>query len=94
MPNARTNIGSVDLRSIKRLVKNKVQTKDLRSPLIVQDGDVIFNMNMQEGVWKGCKTSVMASDHEGRNILKWILRKDFDDDAKEIIEGQLGEMCF
>jgi hypothetical protein len=91
------NLGSVDLKKLKKRVKkNKEKNEDRRSPLIIVDdrSDVIFNMNLDSGVWKGVRTSEMISDHDGRKILRWVLRKDFDEDAQEIIEEQLREVTF
>lgn len=57
---------------------------------IVDKGtDVVFNLKMNEGIWVGTKTSDMALDHEGRKILRWVLKNDFDEDAKIIIQEQL-----
>lgn len=95
-----SNLSKVDLKGVKQFrrkyKKKKAASKDLRSPLIVVDGgdDVIFNMNMDEGMWKGTRTSEMISDHEGRKLLRWVLRKDFDENAVEIISEQMKEVVF
>ena len=92
-----SNIGQVDIKRVKKVSKNNNEKKlDRRSPLIICDNgsDVIFNMNFDEGVWKGTKTSEMVSDHDGRKILRWILRKDFDETAVEIISEQMQEVAF
>ena len=95
-----SNLGKVDLKSVKkqrrRYKKKQEENKDPRSPLIIVDkgSDVIFNMNLDEGLWKGKRTSEMISDHDGRKILRWVLRKDFDESAVEIISDQLKEVSF
>jgi len=86
---------SVNLKKIKRQVNNyKKKNSGGRALLIIDNGeDVIFNMGGEKmGVWKGTKTSEMARDHEGRRLLKWMMGKDFGDEALEIIQFQLDEV--
>jgi len=81
---------AVDLKKVRKIAKQNRESHDLK-PLRIIDGgdDVEFNLNVNNGLWKGSKPSEMAADHEGRNLLRWILRHDFDEEAKEIIETQL-----
>lgn len=95
-----SNLGKVDLGKVKKFrrsyKKKRKEQKDLRSPLIIVDegDDVIFNMNVDDGMWKGKRTSEMISDHEGRKLLRWVIRKDFEEKAVEIITDQLREVVF
>lgn len=83
----------VDMKKIKEIAKEQ-SLNEKKEPLIVIDGstDVVFNMRSEKmKVWRGTKTSEMASDHEGRGILRWLISKDFDEEALEIIADQLEE---
>ena len=84
------NIGVVNVKKVKSRVSHLRSMRKIPALKIVDDGeDVIFGLELDNGVWKGMKTSEMAVDHDGRKILQWIIRKDFDEDAQEIIADQL-----
>lgn len=85
----------VNLNKIKKRMKQHQAVKKDRAALIVVDDgeDVLFNMGGEKmGMWKGSRTSVMARDHDGRKLLRWMLDKDFDEEALEIIQYQLDEV--
>lgn len=69
--------------------------KQSRSPLIVVDNgeDVVFNMRGKLSVWTGTRTSEMSLDHDGRQILKWVVKINSQEgkhpEAIEIIRDQL-----
>lgn len=82
----------VNLKKIRKITKHYKKEKNENTALsIIDDGDdVVFNIGGSKlGVWKGTRTSVMAKDHDGRKVLRWMLDKDFDSDALEIIQSQL-----
>ena len=92
-----SNLSKVNIKKVRKIVKkNKKQSKDRSTPLIIVDegSDVVFNMNVDEGSWKGVRTSEMISDHDARRLLRWVLRNDFNEEAQEIIENQLREITF
>jgi len=74
--------------------KNKDMFEDNKPLIITKDGtDVIFNFKGGKlSEWKGTLTSAMAVDHDGRRVLRWLLDKDFNEDALEIIQQQLDEV--
>lgn len=39
--------------------------------------------------WYGYHTSDMVYDHEGRQVLSWLIEKDFNPEAIDIIKEQL-----
>lgn len=86
---------SVNMKKLKKRIKEYKKDYEKFKPLIVVDKgeDVIFNFNGEKlGMWKGSRTSVMAKDHEGRSVLRWLVRNDFDEKALEIIQYQLDEV--
>jgi len=78
----------------KRIKEHRAERNDRKALIVLDEGeDVLFNMGGERmGVWKGSKTSVMARDHDGRKLLRWMLDKDFDEEALEIIQYQLDEV--
>ncbi|HEC72387.1 MAG: hypothetical protein ACTSW7_01390 [Candidatus Thorarchaeota archaeon] len=85
----------VNMRKLKKRIKEHRKERESFKPLIVVDDgeDVVFNMGGERmGIWKGSRTSVMARDHEGRHLLRWLLDKDFNEEALEIIQYQLDEV--
>ena len=80
----------VNLKKMKKIRKKKKYTNSRKPLIVINKGkDVIYNMNTSDGIWKGTRTSEMALTHDGRNLLKWIVSKDFDKEAVAIIEDQL-----
>lgn len=82
----------VDLKKLKKIAEEDKKTV-YKGPLYLTEDaeDVIFNMGGKMAGWKGTKTSVMATDHDGRQILRWLVKKDFNEDCVEIIQYQLDE---
>jgi len=85
-------------RMRRRIKRHRKEKEEYGGPLIVVDdgNDVRFNIGSGRlAPWKGALTSEMATDHDGRGILRWIIEKsDFDETAKEIITEQLDSVWF
>jgi hypothetical protein len=82
----------VDVAAVLKAADDRKRANTEGGPLkITVDGDdVIFDFNSEKMIeWKGCLTSEMACDHGGRKLLMWLLDKDFNQEALEIIARQL-----
>ncbi len=76
------------LKKAKVKKNQQIENKKRSLPLfsVTDDNlDVFVNRNIQDK-WEGFLFSQLREDYEGRRLLQWVLKGDFDDRVKELAE--------
>lgn len=78
--------------NLKSVSEKRSSEKNQNRPLfeITKNGmDVLITRDIG-GKWKGFLFSDVRDDHEGQNLLRWIIRSDFQQRVRDIANEMIG----